>query len=177
MSRIAPASWGRIPLGAISTRKGKTMTDVIQLRPTPPTESKPTKVYGDDDWLLRMCSQWRFVRALQQKNWAEHDEATLFSSLPDANIELDTEPLDRMKDLEFHISRMEPRTTMLARELLGVAATILAFSKEDPESVLAQGPILEIILNVKNALEHCDGTMKVGPSKKKRRGAAHPPKG
>lgn len=145
------------------------MTEVIQLRPAP-AEPEPTpKVFGDDDWLLRMCSQWRFLRSLQQKNWAEHEEATLFGNLPDAGIELDTEPLHRMKSIEGDIADMEPRTIMLARELLGVAATILAHATEDPRAALAEGPILEIIVNVKKALEHCDGRMSIGPKKLQRR--------
>ena len=82
-----------------------------------------------------------------------------------------------MKNIELEIAEMQPRTVMLAREMLGVVATILAHAKEDPKAVLAEGADTEIVLNVKNALEFCPGAMEIGRIKKKRRGAALPRSG
>jgi hypothetical protein len=170
MTQLSRYHESAFPALAFSThRKDATMTDVIQLRPASTEPEKPPKIFGNDDWLLRMCTQWRAARAQQQKNWAEHEEATMFGFLDDRHIKLDTDPLCRMKQLECDIADMEPRTIILARELLGVAATILAHSIEHPEATLSDGPILEIIVNVKNALEHCDGKMPIGPKPKSAR--------
>jgi hypothetical protein len=65
-------------------------------------------------------------------------------------VDLDTDPLDRMKRLEDHLALMTPRTPEFARQLLGICITIL--SHPEPEEHLGKGPILEIIKNVKDAL-------------------------
>jgi hypothetical protein len=67
-----------------------------------------------------------------------------------------------MKEIENLLAEIgKPRTMLLARELLGVCITILAH--EDPEGTLAEGPVLEIVRNVVEALEHCKAEMRIGP--------------
>ena len=61
-----------------------------------------------------------------------------------------------MHQLEELLSMAKPRTMLLARELLGICVTILAYEGEDPEGTLAQGPVLEIVRNVISSLEHHD---------------------
>ncbi len=144
------------------------MSDVVDFkRPLPPagTTKPPKSIFGDDEWLLRMCAEWRAARAHQQKNWAEHELATMYGTLPDAHIKLDMEPLDRMHELEYHLSQAKPRTVLLARELLGIAVTILAHAGEDPEATLAQGPVLDIVRNVVEGLNYCKGEMRIGPKR------------
>jgi hypothetical protein len=74
---------------------------------------------------------------------------------------LDHKPLERMQELEYHLAKWKPRTMLLARQLLGMCVTILAY--EDRESVLADGPVLDIIRNVISSLEFCKGEMRIGP--------------
>lgn len=31
--------------------------------------------FGDDEYLLKWCAEWRAARAQQEKNWAEHSLA------------------------------------------------------------------------------------------------------
>src|SRR5258705_5989981 len=100
--------------------------------PLPPYEP-PKSRFGDDEYCLKWCAEWRAARAQQQKNWAEHELATMWGTLPDRNIELDCTPLERMQELEWHLGRVTPRTMLLARELLGICVTILAFRGEDPD--------------------------------------------
>ncbi len=52
---------------------------------------------------------------------------------------------------------------LLARELLGVCVTILAYAYEDPESTVAQGPVLKILRNVLDSLDCCEAKTKIGP--------------
>ena len=73
-----------------------------------------------------------------------------------------------MHEIEFHLEQMEPRTVQLARELLGIAVTILAHQGEDSESTLAQGPVLEIVRNVVSSLEWLKAETKLGSSEKRR---------
>jgi hypothetical protein len=146
------------------------MNDVVDFkRPKPPAQ--PPKIptlkdnFGDDDWILKMCAEWRAARAQMQKNWAEHDLANGWGTLPDARIKLDSEPLERMHELEWHLSSAKPQTMLLARELLGMCVTILAYEGEDPEGTLAQGPVLEIIRNVISSLNHQKATMRIRPKR------------
>jgi len=128
-------------------------------RPEPPAQPPKSK-FGFDDGYLKFCAEWRAARAQQQKNWAEHDAATMWGTLPDAHIDLDTKPLTHMKELEDILGEVEPRTVLLARELLGIAITILAH--ENRESYLAQGPLLDILRNVVHSLEYCKAEMRIG---------------
>jgi hypothetical protein len=91
----------------------------------------------------------------------------MWGTLPDRNIELDCTPLERMQELEWHLGRVTPRTMLLARELLGICVTILAFRGEDPdpESTLGDGPVLEIVRNVISSLEYCKSEMRIGPKR------------
>ncbi len=100
-----------------------------------------------------------------QKNWAEYELATGWGTLPDAQVELDREPLERMHELEYHLSTAKPRTMLLARELLGMCVTILAFENEDPKGTLAKGPVLEIVRNVISSLEFLKADMRIGPKR------------
>jgi hypothetical protein len=120
-----------------------------------------------------MCAEWRAARAQQQKNWAEHELAAGWGHLPDKGIDLNLEPLERMQEMEYHLSRME--TILLARELLGVCVTILAYEHEDPEHVLAQGPVLDIVRNVIKSLDAMNGDMPIGDEARRRRKAKRRP--
>jgi hypothetical protein len=120
-------------------------SDNITVLPSrPPPYEPPKSIYGNDECWLKMCADWRSARAEQQKNWAEHEKATMWGSLPDKDIKLDCEPLCRMHDLERILADVRPRTALLAQELLGIAITILAYAGEDPKGRLAQGPVLDI---------------------------------
>ena len=122
----------------------------------PPTES----IFGDDDYVLRWCAQWRSYRAKQLQNWAEHDIATMYNNLPNpATFDQLTDPMGKMFELQEHLGTVVPRTMQLARELLRVVLIILAYRQEHPEGTLAAGPILPIIRNVIDALENLDGRM------------------
>jgi hypothetical protein len=139
------------------------MSEIVDFKhPGPPKEPTLNDVFGDDAHFLRWIAEWRAVRAQMHKNWAEYDLATGWGTLPSAGIELDHKPLERMQELEYHLAtKWKPRTMLLARQLLGMCVTILAY--EDRESVLADGPVLDIIHNVISSLEFCKGEMRIGP--------------
>lgn len=139
------------------------MSDVIEMCPrVPPSGPKqPKSKFGDDDCLLKWCAEWRAARAQQQKNWAEYELATLWGTLDDMDIKLDTEPLSRMHKLESLLAGEigRPHTVLAARELLGMVVTILAH--EDPKGTLAQGPLLEIVRNVVGELDYLKAEMRL----------------
>ena len=145
------------------------MSEVIELKPRGSDPKKPAPPKFEGEYLLKLCAEWRIARAQLQKNWAEHQLATMWGLSDDADIELDLEPLSRMKEIEGHLAEIgEPRTMLGARELLGVAVTILAH--EDPESRLAEGPVLEIVRNIIKSLEWCKGEIHLGPERPKLHG-------
>jgi hypothetical protein len=48
--------------------------------------------------------------------------------------------------------------------------TILAHKREDPESPLAEGPVLEIIRSVESALQWLTAATRLGPKKRRAKG-------
>lgn len=120
--------------------------------------SKPRHDFGTDEFLIKACADWHVVRAQQQLIWAENDAATTFGLR--AGVAANTEPLDRMRQLEDVLAQAQPRTILLAQQLLGIVATILAH--EDKDSVMARGPLLAVVRNVEKALDYCNPTTKVG---------------
>ena len=144
------------------------MSDIVNFERPDPARGPSKKAqtlqdhFGSDDWILKMCAEWRAARAQQQKNWAEHELATGWGCLPDEGALLDLEPLSRMQDLEYHIAQSEPRTILLARELLGICVTILAHQYENPEHTLSDGPVLEIVRNVVKSLEALSSRTPIG---------------
>jgi hypothetical protein len=142
------------------------MSDVVTFPPPPAskTSTLKDKFGGHDAFCLKMCAEWRAERAQMQKNWAEHNLATGWGALPDKSVELDQSPLDRMTELEYLLAQAKPRTVLLARELLRIAVTILAFRCEDPdpEMSLGNGPVLELVRNVVASLDDCEGGMRIG---------------
>ena len=143
------------------------MSDVVDFRrPTAEPSIEPNTFkskFGNDAWLLELCAEWRECRAQMEKNWAVHQRETGWGTLPDKP--LDREPLDRMQEIEWsYLSQARPRTALLACELLGIALTILAHEQEEPGAVLSQGPVLDIVRNVRKSLEYLDGDMKIVPA-------------
>jgi len=138
------------------------MGEVVELKKTaePPSAEPPR---FEDAAILKMTADWRTARAQQQKNWAEHDLATMWGNAE--WIRVDLEPLDYMQKLEARLAQCKPRTMLCAGELLRMAVTIL--SHEDRDSVLGQGPAREVVCNVMHALEYLPGDMRVGPKKRK----------
>lgn len=127
----------------------------------------PNSGFGENDLLgLRLCADWRIARYKQQINWTEHDLASIWgTSSTDASA--DTDPLKRMKEIEGYLAEEVPNVMLHARELLNVCITFLAHAHEDPDSRLADGPVLEILRNVTLSLDYCDGDMIIGKKRGK----------
>ena len=124
-------------------------------------EKRPTTLtseFGDDGSYLEWCATWRVLRAQQQINWAKHELAIGWGTLPDEGINLSIDPLHRMKEIEQYLAKITPKTALLAQKMLGICITIL--SHPEREEALGQGPVLEIIQNVKAALEWLPSEMR-----------------
>jgi hypothetical protein len=60
------------------------MSDIVNFkRPTSP--EPPKNRFGNDEWLLKLCVEWRVARALQRRNWAEPNLTTMWGTLPHAD--------------------------------------------------------------------------------------------
>ena len=112
----------------------------------------------NDQRLLELCAQWQMARAQQEIIWAEQDFSRTDGSLPNEGIQPSTEPLAKMCELQDTLARLgEPQTVLGARELLGMAIKMLPYLIESPESTVAQGPVVQLIRNVNEALKWLDG--------------------
>src|ERR1700730_2634713 len=118
----------------------------------------------DDRRLLDSCAQWRMARAQQELNWVVHNLANMCGSLPNKGTQLRPEPLTQMCELQDTLARLgEPHTILGARELLGIAVKLLAYRIEHSESTADQGPIVQLIRNVNEALKWLDGDTRLCP--------------
>jgi hypothetical protein len=116
----------------------------------------------DDQRLLELCTQWQMARAQQEIIWAEQDFSRMDGSLPNEGIQ--SEPLAKMCKLQDTLARVgEPQTVLGARELLGIAIKMLTYRIESPESTVAQGPVVQLIRNVNEALKWLDGDTRLCP--------------
>ena len=118
----------------------------------------------DDRRLLDLCAQWRMAWAQHELNWAEPNLANKCGSLPNNATQLRPGPLTQMCELQDTFARLgEPHTILGARELLGIAVKLLAYRIEHSESTVDQGPIVQLIRNVSEALKWLDGDARLCP--------------
>ena len=118
----------------------------------------------DDRGLLELCAQWQMARAQQEIIWAEQRLAWMDRSLPNESVQPSPGPLARMCVLQDTLARLgEPQTVLGARELLGIAIKMLTYRLESPESTVAQGPIVQLVRNVNEALKWLDGHTRLCP--------------
>ena len=118
----------------------------------------------NDQRLLELCTQWQMARAQQEIIWAEQDFSRMDGSLPNEGIQPSTEPLAKMCEPQETLARVgEPQTVLGARELLGIAIKMLTYRIESPESTVAQGPVVQLIRNVNEALKWLDGDTRLCP--------------
>jgi hypothetical protein len=102
--------------------------------------------------------------AQHELNWAEPNLANMCGSLPNNATQLRPGPLTQMCELQDTFARLgEPHTILGARELLGIAVKLLAYRIEHSESTVDQGPIVQLIRNVNEALKWLDGDARLCP--------------
>lgn len=145
------------------------MNNVVDLRGVLPAPPAPTleSIFGQTDALgLKLCAQWRMARAQQQELWAAGDIADGYGNLPSTDSH-DTDPLRKMQVYEDMLARAEPHTVMLAREMLRVCLTVLVHQIEAPETVLADGPVIQIIQRVIAGLDRMPGTTRLARKRKR----------
>jgi hypothetical protein len=118
----------------------------------------------DDQRLLELCAQWQMARAQQEIIWAEQNFSRMDDSLANEGIQLSTEPLAKMCELQATLARLgEPRTVLGACELLQIAIKALPYLIESPESTVAIGSVIQLVRNVNEALKWLDGHMRLSP--------------
>jgi hypothetical protein len=111
---------------------------------------------ADDSRLLDLYAQWELAWAQQEVSWAEHNLA--------GSTDVDTKPLLHLCELEHALACLgEPRTVFGARKLLGMIVKLLAYRMQHPESTRDQGPELQLVRNVNEALKWLDGQTRLYP--------------
>ena len=120
---------------ATAPSRGKGTADVMRLMPDEPVR--------EDAALVGLIEEWEAVRARLRLYYADASTGT-------------TEDLHRMIDqmlsLEARVTRFHPGSMIGARKLLSMASDILAERIRDPDSLLGDGPALELVSRVGYAL-------------------------
>ena len=70
---------------------------------------------------------------------------------------------------EETIPQKTDRRSALARELLGMCVTMLAYEDQHPDCLMAQGPVLEIVRNVVASLDFMDADTPIGEAAREKR--------
>ncbi|MDR6306184.1 hypothetical protein GGQ85_003912 [Nitrobacter vulgaris] len=102
----------------------------------------PTKEPDQD--LIGYCDEWVLVRAQLRVGWASQNEGR--DGIPDL--------ADRKEELERELAFHRPLTVAGACKLVSAALDILYAKERDEESLLAIGPVLEILKHVEDALSY-----------------------
>jgi hypothetical protein len=110
-----------------------------------------------DAFILRTVARWRVARTQAALVWAEADQKDLYgnSGGPDHDhFDRLSEPLQKMEAALGMLSGndFKPEGIAAAHAMLGVALEILAHREFAPEVALSQGPVLEIIRNVRDGM-------------------------
>ena len=119
---------------------------------------------ADDSRLLDLYAQWELAWAQQEVSCAEHNLARICGSFPNKSTHVNTKPLLHLCELERALACLgEPRTVFGARKLLGMIVKLLAYRMQHPESTRDQGPELQLVRNVNEALKWLDGQTRLYP--------------
>lgn len=109
-----------------------------------------------DDWLLSLAAEWRLARLNAQLRWAEGDSVSKFCTNEDRTVDPPSEFLDKMAEMAAHLSACEPKTTTGASVLVDVILDIMQAKQRGPEDTLAEGPILEMLVNLRASLQYTE---------------------
>lgn len=120
------------------------------------TGAPPKRSTVDDGLVLSSASACMRARAQAALIWAQIDEADRYCSRRGVNYD---RPELSVAIAEFQsgltcLAAYEPRTVRGAVAVLGVVLDILVRRMLGPEdTVLGEGPVIEIVRNVRNALQ------------------------
>jgi hypothetical protein len=118
--------------------------------PAPPPPPSPVI---EDEWVFRMICDWRIARAQQTIAWAEYERGTLADLHEDPKIKHTADALETMETVQYDLRAFEPRSILTARAMLEMATEILAWQQINPEHPFANGPVLDLVRNARNALD------------------------
>jgi hypothetical protein len=112
---------------------------------------------------LERCARWHIARSRTILELAEDDLTSMFGYLRHDRLNTRSNAaLKEMHTLEEEIASMQPKTIVGAEKMLEIALAILAHAEKDPDSALSEGPVLQIVRNVCQALEYGDGLRGIG---------------
>lgn len=107
----------------------------------------------DVSWLLLELAQWNAERGAVCAVHAQQDLSNVFGTIVERErIDCPEEHYAKMYQHMQTIRYAEPQSPNEAGRLLDVAIAILQKREVEPDGRLAQGPVVEILVNVRNAL-------------------------
>ncbi|MPZ31456.1 MAG: hypothetical protein GEV13_10740 [Rhodospirillales bacterium] len=109
------------------------------------------------DRVLDLAARWRLARIKAQLTWAENDAATSFHTKSQEGAS-NPGAIKEMQRYQEMLAFSEPTSVQGAVEALNVVLEILAHRAIYPDQdTLSDGPILEILRGVRDAIEFVDG--------------------
>lgn len=112
-----------------------------------------------DTLVLSTVARWQRSRAEARLEWAKQNEQSVFRT-QSGDYSSPNDALDQVEACEAHLRNLEPMTTLGAMALLEVAADIISTRALDPEAQFAEGPVLEILVNVARSLRCKDARLR-----------------
>lgn len=120
-----------------------------------------------EDAVLYPIADWHTARAKAVLSWAESNKADCFGANEEGDIGPGPEEAVReMGRSAQWLAKLEPRTMRGARELLTVVVMMLSDRQIKPNSVLGEGPVIEMVRNVREALDYANADTLIGPRAK-----------
>lgn len=109
-----------------------------------------------DDTILGLVGVWKLARSELRLTWADYDYRFRFYTIEDAESCTFGDQFAQIGSAEGHLAQCQPRTTLGCQHILEAVVDILQERQRDPDHTLANGPVIELILNVIRALEYRD---------------------
>jgi hypothetical protein len=133
-------------------------SNVVSLagRLAPPADDQhPTPWLEADRHVMHTIIEWRISRATVELMQAQGDAREcvgIREPMPSKGCAT-IDYYDRYRAIEHALTVFKPGTVRSARAMLDIVLTILAASEVDPDGALANGPVLDLVRNVRDALK------------------------
>ncbi|MFO1160942.1 MAG: hypothetical protein U1E60_19030 [Reyranellaceae bacterium] len=125
--------------------------------PTIPASIAPERYPTiDDSVVLGTATACMRARAEAMLVWAQGDEVNKFGAHDVMRPDNADKQVEEFRRALARLANHHPRTVRGAIVMLNVALDLLVHRMLNPELVLGEGPVIELVRNVRSALENVD---------------------
>lgn len=113
---------------------------------------KPQRKRHADDALLSLLATWKLARAKLRFEYAKADyESRFYSRDEEYNCEIN-DAFTQVSQASDHFADWKPKSTLGCQVMIDSVIDILLEGQRNPDSPLAAGPVIEMLLSVSGAL-------------------------